>query len=216
MIGIIMTYFNRQAQLTKTLESFKQYNRDEFFVVIVDDGSKEDIQLQPYPFKVTVIKITDKNWTQGDPAWNVGILYALNEDPDIIILQNAECYHLGDILGYAKEHLTDKNYISFGCYSQGKDEELGSVINNKTASFDGESSWYNHPIYRPVGYHFCSAIRSGNMTLLNGFDERFSYGAGYDDNYLLHQIKCLGLKIEITTDPIVIHQWHEHLSLIHI
>jgi hypothetical protein len=154
--------------------------------------------------------MTDKNWTQGDPAYNAGIFHALQSNPDIIIIQNAECYHLGDIIRYAKENVTEKNYITFGCYSQGKDEEPGSVINNKGADFDGESAWYNHPIYRPKAYHFCAAISASNMRKLNGFDERFSYGAGFDDDYWLHQVMSLGLEIYITTEPIVIHQWHEH------
>lgn len=211
MIGVVMTYLNRQAQLSKTLESFKQYNPKDFFVVIVDDGSLEDIILPKLPFEVKVLKMYNKTWTQGDPAWNTGLKYALLKNPDIVIIQNAECFHLGDILGYAKR-VTDKTYISFGCYSQGKEEEPGSVINNRGSMVDGDSAWYNHPIYRPKGYHFCAAITAKNLIKINGFDERFSFGTGFDDDYLLHQIKCLGLKIEITTDPIVVHQWHKHTS----
>jgi hypothetical protein len=138
----------------------------------------------------------------------MGIYYALLKYPEIVIIQNAECYHVGDVLIYARR-VTDNTYISFGCYSQG--ESQGSEINNRCASFGGDSAWYNHPEYRPVGYHFCSAITAGNIKKLNGFDERFSFGTGYDDDYLLHQIKCLGLKVEITAVPYVVHQWHEQM-----
>lgn len=209
MIGIVCTYFSREPQLLKTLDSFRQYNPKDFFVVIVDDGSPEDIVIPDYPFEVIIIKMRGKNWTQGDPAYNAGFKYALSKNPDIVIIQNAECYHFGDILSVAKK-VDDSLYLTFGCYSQGKDEEPGSVINNKCADFDGESAWYNHPVYRPKAYHFCAAITAKNLIKLNGFDERFSFGTGYDDDYLLHQIRCLGLKIGITDNPIVIHQWHEH------
>jgi len=209
MISIVMTYFNRQFQLNKTLESFLQYDPKEFNVIIVDDGSDEKIILPRLPFDVKILRITNKSWTQGDPAWNTGFYYALQSDPDIIIIQNAECYHLGNILNMAKQ-VKDDLYLTFGCYSQGKDEEPGSVINNKCADFDGESAWYNHPIYRPKAYHFCSAITAKNIIKINGFDERFSFGAGFDDDYFLHQVRSLGLKIGITDNPIVIHQWHEH------
>jgi GT2 family glycosyltransferase len=206
-----MTYYNRNAQLINTLNSFLQYNPQEFFVVVVDDGSPQDVTLpDKLPFSVVVIKMKNKNWTQGDPAYNVGFAYALSKNPDIIITQNAECYHLGDIIAHAKKHVTDSNYIAYGCYSQGKDETPGQFINSKGASFDGESAWYCHPVYRPKPYHFCSAISAGNLRKINGFDERFSFGAGFDDDYLLHQIRSLGLEIYITTQPIVIHQWHEH------
>jgi len=205
MIAIVCTYYNRQKQLERTLESFKQYDPDEFRVIIVDDGSNNDIKLPVTKFETVVLKMYNKTWIQGDSAWNIGLYYALLKYPDIIIIQNAECYHVGDILSYAKR-VTDKTYISFGCYSQSKD---GFDIFNKGASFGGESAWYNHPVYRPVGYHFCAAITTDNLKRMNGFDERFSFGAGYDDDYLLHQIKSLGLNIEITSEPYVVHQWHE-------
>ena len=205
MIAIVMTYFNRQKQLERTLESFRQYDPDSFRVVIVDDGSDEEIKLPELGFEVVILKTYRKTWMQGDPAWNIGLYYALLKEPEIVIIQNAECYHVGDILSYARR-VNNKTYISFGCYSQSKD---GSDIFNKGASFGGESAWYNHPVYRTVGYHFCTAITSDNLKRINGFDERFSFGAGYDDDYLLHQIKSLGLNIEITSEPYVVHQWHE-------
>lgn len=211
-VSIVMTYYNRQAQLLKTLESFKKYDPKDFNVVIVDDGSPEKIVLPQFPFDVKVIRITNKTWVLGCVAWNVGLSFALKDSPDIIIMQNAECYHFGDILGFAKANVTEENYITFGCYSQGKGEEPGSVIYNRGASFDGESAWYNHPVYRPKAYHFCSAISANNMRKLNGFDERFAHGIAFDDDYLLHQVATLGLKVYITTEPIVVHQWHEHAS----
>jgi len=133
----------------------------------------------------------------------------LSHNPDIIILQNAESYHAGDILGYAEQNLTDDNYIAFPCYSLAETDALPpEKINNRGASHDGEGAWYNHPTYRPVGYHFCAAITANNLRKLNGFDERFMYGIGYDDNYFLQQIQNLGLRIDIPPDPIVYHQWH--------
>ena len=213
MIGVVMTYYNRNAQLINTLNSFLQYNPQDFFVVVVDDGSPQDVTLpDKLPFSVFIIKMKNKYWTQGDPAYNTGFSYALSKNPDIVIIQNAECYHLGDILSHAKKHVTDKSYIAYGCYSQGKGEDPGSIINNKGAGFDGESAWYCHPVHRPKPYHFCSAISADNLRKINGFDERFSFGTAFDDDYFLHQILTLELEIYITTDPIVIHQWHDHTS----
>lgn len=206
-VSIVMTYYNRQTQLLKTLESFKKYDPKDFNVVIVDDGSDSPPALLKYPFDIKLIHVKNKKWILGTPAWNIGIRQALQSNPDVIILQNAECYHAGDILSVAK-FVDDNIYLTFGCYSQGKDEEVGSVINNRKASFDGESAWYNHSLYNPRALHFCSAITARNMAKLNGFDERFSYGTGYDDDYFLHQVACLGLKVCIADNPYVIHQWH--------
>jgi glycosyltransferase involved in cell wall biosynthesis len=202
-----MTYYDRQHLLDNTLESFRQYDPTEFEIVIVDDNSPVDIVLSDYPFKITVIKLKEKPYVQNDPAWNMGLAHALKSNPDVIIIQNPECYHNGDILSYAKR-VTDKSYIVFGCYSLGQGETVEIVRNDRCHYFDGDSGWYNHPVHNPRGLHFCSAITSKNLVKLNGFDERFSYGIGFDDDYLLHHVKCLGLEIEITAEPFVFHPWH--------
>lgn len=209
MIGIVMTFYNRQPQLINTLNSFRQYNQKEFFVVVVDDGSDKDIEVpEKMPYSLTIIKMRNKTWTNPEPAYNVGINYALKKGADILILQNAECYHITDILTAAKT-VTDNTYITFGCYSQGKDEVMGSVINNRIVKYDGDSGWYNHPVHRPVAYDFCAAITATNIRKLNGYDERLSFGWAYGDNYLLARIQMLGLEVFITEDPYVIHQWHQ-------
>ena len=86
-----MTYYNRNAQLINTLNSFLQYNPHDFFVVIVDDGSPEDIKLpERMSFRVFIIKMREKTWTNPEPAYNTGIHYALKQSADIIILQNGK------------------------------------------------------------------------------------------------------------------------------
>jgi glycosyltransferase involved in cell wall biosynthesis len=214
-VSIVMTYYNRQAQLNKTLESFKDYNPKDFNVIIVDDGSDEPIDLtEKYDFDIKILRITNKIWIQGDPSWNTGFFYALQSCPDVVILQNAECYHVGDVLGYAQT-VTDKTYISFGCFSLNeletfREHDIHDLLrrNDFICSHDGDLAWYNHPKHRPYAYHFCAAITAKNLVKLNGFDERFSFALAFDDDYFLHQVKCLGLKVEITEKPFVVHQWH--------
>lgn len=209
-----MTYFERPYQLDKTLESLTLTKYNNFEVVIVDDDSIHPPNIGSYRFPVTLLHTKNKIWTNPEPAYNLGIGYAMNKNPDIIILQNAECYHVGDVISYAAQ-VDDNSYIVFGCFSINKQitfsqHNILKVIaaNNKGASRDGENAWYNHPRHRPVGYDFCSAITAKNMKLLNGYDERFSFGCGAGDRYLLHRIKLLGLKIEMTETPFVVHQWH--------
>ena len=213
-IAIVATYFQRQEQLNKTLFSIAKSSHKDFEVIIVDDCSPDDIILPEVDFSVTAIKMKDKTWTNPEPAYNTGIIEALKGNPDIIILQNAECYHSGDILSYAQK-INSENYISFGCYSLNKettfsDHNISEVIqaNNVRAVDNGQNAWYNHPVHRPVGYDFCSAISADNLRKLNGYDERFSLGCAYGDDYLIERVKMLGLKIEITETPFVVHQWH--------
>jgi len=206
MITICMTYWNRPAQLAKTLESFKQSAEKDFNVLIIDNNSDQDIVLPELPYKVTVVKLTKTYHYLS--AHNMGFLYALKYNPKIIIIQHSECYHQGDVISYAKK-VTDESYISFGCYSLGQGETPETVqINNRCMTFNGDSAWYNHPIYRPQNMQFCTAITTKNLIKLNGFDERFCEGVWFDDNYFIDMIKRLGLKIELTEYPFVFHQWH--------
>jgi glycosyltransferase involved in cell wall biosynthesis len=221
-----MAYYNRQYQLTKTLESLKQYDPKDFNVVIVDDCSTEDVVIQVLPYEVSVIKYREKKYPNSAHIYNTGFNYALLKKPEIILIQNAECYHVGDVLGYAK-NVTDENYITFGCFSI--DEALTFKENNiddlllknangvtdiAGATYDGQTGWYNHPIYQPTALHFCSVITTKNLIEINGFDERYCQGIAYEDNYFLQQIKNLGLKVEITEKPFVVHQWHYYKNLI--
>ena len=206
MITIVIQYWNRPAQLANTLQSFKYSQSKDFNVLIVDNHSKEEIHLYGFPYKVDILRL-DKEYHYL-AAHNIGLKYAIKYNPDIIIIQHSEIYHQGDIISYAK-NVTDKSYISFGCYSLGQGEQPETVnVNPRGNNFDGDSGWYNHPVFRAGAHHFCSAITTENLIKLNGFDERFCQGVAYDDDDFRERIKRLGLEIEITSDPFGFHQWH--------
>jgi GT2 family glycosyltransferase len=71
-----------------------------------------------------------------------------------------------------------------------------------------KGGWLNHNKYRQSYFHFCSAITKENLNLLDGFDEKYAMGIGYDDNDFLIRVRKLGLKVEIVDNVSVIHQWH--------
>ena len=100
-----MTFYQRHALLIETLKTFERYDPETFNVVVVDDGSPDDIVLPSLPFDVTIVKLRDKTWNNTCTVHNVGFHEALKGNPDIIVIQNAECYHWGDVLGYARENL---------------------------------------------------------------------------------------------------------------
>ena len=211
MITIVLLNWNRHELLYKSLESFTKSNCKDFNVLVVDNNSNTPVVIPDLPFEVFLLEMkTHLKSTSFIAAHNYGFYYALKFiKPDIIIMSHSEMYHVGDIIGYVKENLNESNYISFGCYSLGVGETPDNVkIKNKCMTFDGESAWYNHPIYRPRRSNFCSAITADNLRKLNGFDERFCEGAWYDDDYFILQIERLGLKIELTAEPFVYHQNH--------
>lgn len=215
-IVVVMTSFNRKELTDNSINSILRYHYPNRHIIVVDDGS--DI---PYKYEhkdVTVIRNEkkQKGVIVQVVAYNLGISVAINEmNAEIVILQNAEAYHYGNILYETEVYLKDTNYISYACLSTTKemlpinDEK---IENHKeidvAARGDVELGWYNHSIHYPRYYDFCSAITAENLKKLNGFDERFAKHAWYCDDNFIMRVNKLGLKPVIIDTPFVVHQWH--------
>lgn len=219
-ITVILTHYNRAWQLQQTLYSIYNTKHVNFNVIVIDDASDSEPYIDNFQ-NISILKISkeqkqSKGWVMPLPAMNMAIEKSL--DSDIIILQNAECRHYGDILIHAEENLTDDNYLSYACFSLSSistydvnlEDKIETIIsNNNICATDSEhDSWYNHPVYRGTGYDFCSAITIKNIIKLNGYDERYATGFCYGDDDFIMRIKRLGLFVDIPTNPIVLHQWH--------
>ena len=109
-ISIVMSYHDRRKQLLKTLDSIHYFGDPE--IIIVDDASDERIEDIP---GITVIRIEpgQKTWINPCIPFNIGFARAKG---DMIIIQNPECIHIGDILKYT-ENLKEGIIFSHGAYS---------------------------------------------------------------------------------------------------
>jgi len=226
-ISIVATYFNRRPLLETTLLSINESVIKDFEFIVVDDGSDEEHDItdlmQTYPFlRVIKIKKEEKKHVNPSVPFNIGIKDATGE---IIILQNPECFHLDDIMSYVDENLKENEYYAFSTYSINKDQTNRATSKPNLTRDDMRTiisplvprifydfnlpGWYNHSTYRPKAYHFCAAIHNSNMKKLNGFDERYGDGIGYDDDEFLNRVMKLGLNVRIIDDRVVVHQFHE-------
>jgi len=181
-VVIVMTYFDRQAQLDRTLASFNNTTHKDFSVIIVDDCSPAPPVVMQTGFPVQVIKTTDKRWIDGSPAYNIGMIAALKAGAKIIILQNAETYHVGDVISRAAT-VKPNDYISFACFNLSKEatasqHNIYDIVNHNNfhAVNNEDNAWLNHRFIRPMGYHWCAATQASNLRRLNGFDERLADG----------------------------------------
>ena len=166
--------------------------------------------MQKYSIKLIKIGSDEKKWINPCIPYNIGFKHATG---DIIIIQNPECCHVGDILAYVENNLTRNEYYTFSCFSSKSyemNEQFKNILLNdnnyqKTLSniinqYNGKSeyTWYNHPQYNPSGLHFLSAIYKEQLDKINGFDERYKQGYCFDDNDFVNKIKyTLGLDIKI-------------------
>ena len=223
--SIVMGYYNRKKQIINTLNDFEnKYKKYNYEVIIVDDNSSEEHKLDDivkrYTFPIKYIVITpEEKGNRINPCitYNRGIREASGK---YLIIQNPECMHVGNLLEYTKNNLTEKDYMAFSCYTANNENFSDQLVSNinlinnlefRKANSSIMQEWYNHPKYRPVHYHFCAAILNENMKMLGGFDKKFAEGHSYDDNEILLSIEK-NLKLTIKTIPpenrLVIHQWH--------
>ena len=227
MISIVTSYYNRKKLFYHTLLRLKASSFKDIEVIAVDDGSNdenrlEDLQKEFGFLKVIRVEPADKWYINACVPFNMGFRAAAGE---IIIIQNPECLHYGDILQHVADNLKPNDYISFAAYSLDKtttDKINGSNAENieslnipfipEAIHQDGDAGWYNHSVYKPRGFHWCAAIYREALLELGGFDEQFALGIAFDDIELLERIKRKGMDFKIIDDPFVLHQNHFEIS----
>lgn len=225
MISVVIPYYNRRQLLMNTLRSIKHFRGGyDIETIIVDDGSEEKHQIYDVKKKFPELNINlivlerDSSWRGACIAYNTGFKSAKG---DIIIINSAECFHVGYVLSYVASNLTPEKYFSFATYEGDKrltwqfnrlkwdnlevfddlKKTLGSMPNNWQVKI-------RHDKFKETYIPFCGAIHRENMIKLSGYDERFVHGIGYDDYDFTDRILNLGLKRQVIDKPFVVHQWH--------
>jgi len=229
-MSLVTAYYNRKQLFYNTLKSIEKSSlKNDLEIIVVDDASNDDQRIEDFienfdlNLKLLRIERKDKWWTNPSIPFNKGFKLVTG---DVVIIQNPECVHMGDILKTVNENIQENIYLNFGCYSV--DEKITSKITyisknefdepkvmyyiepmiNRGIIRDGETAWYNHSIYRPHQLHFCSALTKNDLFELGGFDERFANGIAFDDNEFLVRIKRKQLCIKTIDEPFVVHQFH--------
>ena len=223
-----MAYHNRKKQLLNTLQTIRN-SKHYVEVIIIDDASDENQRIEflhtmpGINIHLERINKNEKTWHNPCIPFNMGFKKATG---DIIILNNPECMHVGNVIDYAINNVVENKYIAFSCYSADKEKteiinetmneatnpnKLTSIVEpfvNAHPSNDCENGWYNHSVYNPNAFHFTSAITRKNLEELGGFDERYADGFAYEDMEFMARIRGKGMNIEICDNPYVIHQAH--------
>lgn len=195
-VSIIMTTFNRAPQLLRTLESITPQSYKDFEVVIVDDGNDKEtpvLMQRQWPFPIKYFRLNrPKVGARSGPAVaiNFGVRRATGE---IVVVQNAECRHVGEILSQLISTVKSDNVVL--CQTDHFDESgknLGTVVDIKEARF---------------AYFFCGAIYKAWICKLRGFDEDFNGVWGGEDDDFSYRLHKAGVKFHFLNDKVQ-HQWH--------
>lgn len=120
MVSIVMAYHNRIEQLRLSLESISHTKYNNFEVIIVDDASDDFHSaakiIDSYDYRIKVLSITkaQKRWINPCIAYNLGFMVAQG---DIIIIQNPEIAHIGDIVTHTVNNIKDETYLVYSVFS---------------------------------------------------------------------------------------------------
>lgn len=230
-ISITTAYYNRRKLFYRTLKSIEKSSFKDFELIVTDDASDEEERIEDFQDEFSFLKVIrvekkDKWYINPCIPFNLAIRAATGK---IVVLQNPECFHIGDVLTHIADTIQENDYLTYGCYSLDRDRTqrlenlnydlepklffefvswLLSPLPQRIVPVGGQLGWYNHSIYRPYALHFFSTLLRRHMDDLGGFDERYAEGIGYDDNELLIRIRRKGLNVRIIDQPYVLHQWH--------
>jgi len=159
-----MAYNNRKGLLLHTLRSFEKWNKSEYNlnVIITDDGSDPNHRLEDivnnYSFTIKVIYLdkSTKNWVSPVIPFNTGFnKIEATSDDDIVIIQNPENFHVGDVLGHAFNNLTHNDYFAYHCLALDKSDTDfviensildPGLINRKLASITRVTETADNPV----------------------------------------------------------------------
>ena len=236
-VSIILPYYNRKKLLLKTLESFEYFycdkNKHNLEIVIVDDVSNEEHRLENelnFNLNIKLIRLENKNGINPCYPYNVGVK---ESSGDIIILSSPETLHTTNMFDITNnfEKLNNQTYLllSVFCVTDTKlindvftnnFSENISLINNKPMFMDnlGENgysfnnrfgSWYLHSKIRPSGLNFFTILTRDKYYELSGFDERFRYGTGFDDDEFKDRLIKSGVEFIYYDDAVGVHVNHE-------
>lgn len=235
--SILLPYFERPEQLRASLLSFsKLYRGMPLEVVIVDDGSKEELRPvipENLGFPVTLVTLSEKDGINPCVPYNVGARHAQGQ---ILVLSSPETCHIRSIFKTEIwDSFTEDTYLLFPVFAvtnpdlnarlaKAKDvgqsevileeilatqEKLTTPLGYRGYSFASPNgSWYCHPEFRPTGLNFLSAISRSSFENLGGFDERFRKGTGFDDLEFRNRIH-VGHKFLYLEDLYGLHLEHE-------
>jgi SAM-dependent methyltransferase len=237
VVSIVMTYWNRKDQLFRTLKTIEYspvHNQAE--IIIIDDGSDQDQRIDDLPeyFDLDIhihrLEEEDRWWNNPCIPYNMAFRKARG---DLVIIQNPETLHMGDVLSDVVQRVNDSNWVTYSCYAidqrvtdrlpsmeyllEKRNVDLRQIIDVMTfplvdaPSFKtDQTGWYNHPTIRKTAFHFLAATKRENLYRLQGFDERYAHGSSWDDNEIVRRARRMGLQILIVDPegPRAIHQWH--------
>lgn len=235
-ISILMGYTNRLKQIDVTINTITKSKHKNYEIIIVNDCS-DDLSFlkQKYDCDIQIINNEKKTYINPCATYNIGATYATGE---IIILQNPECCHVGDLLSVVNAMLKPNDYLAFSAFyldtyeknnnlykllfDDKNDNNFWNVkkmetlltftnVNKKSVLPDKFQGWVSHHFYNRNFLHFCAAIYADDFKKIGGFSKEYENGICFDDDDLVRKVLLNRMKPNYFCIPSYPDEYH-HLS----
>jgi hypothetical protein len=212
--SFLIPFYNRTKEFRLALNSFAHWypDRDDYELLIgVDVKNSESEQLDnliiQYPdINIKLFQAGSKDCIIPGPIYN---FLSKQASGDIFILTNPEIVHLSNIIKSIELNLPNEKdpdntfYLVFNC-AAGFVEDYNQIYPIEYK----HHLWYQHRRNNRM-LHFCSAITAKNYFKIEGFDEIYYQGCGYDDNDFIQKIFQHNIPCKAIQTDTVLHVEHD-------
>jgi len=181
-ISVCMPYWNRQAELDRSLAAYRRvYKHLDIEISVCDDGS-------PVPVKAPgcIVTYLPKKNIGLNPCvpFNTAVRASTG---DVVVLTNPEIEHREDVFtGMLKLLEQDNDYVTAQCRDVKGMWLAGPKVDY---SKDGRAK-----VPKGSHFHFCAMLKRSLWEKVGGFDEAFRNGVAYDDNDILWAMEDAGAR----------------------
>lgn len=195
MISLILPYWERKDAAEKALrllaETYREYDLE---VVLVDDGNPQPFAPEIPGLNLKIVRLPQKDGPMCPAsAWNAGARAA---SADVICLSCVEILHETAVLPEMERQV----------------RELGPMGYVLASAWCPEyQAWHCHSTVKVpdcptgTGIAFCGAMHRELFELVDGFDDAYRDGAGYEDRDLIRKLVAHGANFVIRDDLVVTH-----------
>lgn len=217
-----MPYLNRHIQFQHTLESFLYYykNRKDYEVIVIEEY-KNVINERAHNLLVDLvskysefidikhIEHTEDNCYNPTPLFNMGSNISTGK---FLIITNPECLHPSDVLKEFDSEFDKNENVYIVCACRNVTPSTLEYISSSEIHKVILRTWYQHTQHNNRAFHWCSAISKLNYDKIGGFDEKFKYGIGFDDNDFRDTVLQSEIPFVFRDDIVIFHTNHESIN----
>jgi len=214
--SILMPYYDRLAQLERTLISFGHHyhSRSDYEIIVVEDKKNVDglnellTRFIHLPLRWFRMEADEDTYTPSS-LYNEGVRIARGR---YLVLTNPECLHLTDILSGCDRILSNESnhvYIVCACRHVTKCVMGPSGFVSLTYQV---GPWYQHSREQNKLLNFCSIIPAALYRDIGGFEEAYGLGYAYADDDFRDKAMAIAHRVVVSDDLVVLHQEHRKFS----